>query len=485
MLFNTYEFLFVFLPVTCIGGWFLLARNATRLAVFWLFVASLVFYGSWSPQAIPLLLASAIFNYGSGAVIERAATYRRMLLAIAVTCNLLLLGYFKYSNFLIENFAPLLGLAPTGPLNIELPPGISFFTFTQIAYLVDTYQRKTHERRPEAYGLFVTFFPHLIAGPILHHRGMMSQFTRLGRHSINAEVLAVALGFLLIGLFKKVVLADGIAPYVGPVFDAARDGKPLATATAWLGSLAYTFQLYFDFSGYSDMAIGLAYLFGVRFPINFNSPYRALNIIEFWRRWHMTLSRFLRDYLYIPLGGNRKGPRRRSVNLMLTMLLGGLWHGAGWTFIIWGGLHGLYLLVNHAWQRAGLRLPGVVAWPLTFIAVVCAWVFFRAENLQTAGNLLTAMFSFHFSTADIAHSVPTEAAFLLAALAAIAFLLPNTQQFFSRYYTPVEEEGQQTATPQGRWAWKPAWRYAIGIATLGIAALLLMGRVSEFIYYQF
>lgn len=485
MLFNTYEFLFAFLPVTCLVGWFLLARNATRLAVIWLFAASLVFYGSWSAEAIPLLLASALFNYGSGAVIERADQHRKALLALAVCCNLLLLGYFKYSNFLIENLAPLLGVETGARLNIELPPGISFFTFTQIAYLVDTYQRKTHERRPEAYGLFVTFFPHLIAGPILHHRAMMSQFTRLGRHSINAEVLAVALGFLLIGLFKKVVLADGIAPYVGPVFDAARDGKPLTAAAAWLGSLAYTFQLYFDFSGYSDMAIGLAYLFGVRFPLNFNSPYRALNIIEFWRRWHMTLSRFLRDYLYIPLGGNRKGPWRRSVNLMLTMLLGGLWHGAGWTFIIWGGLHGVYLLINHAWQRAGLRLPRFLAWPLTFLAVVCAWVFFRADNLHAASTLLQSMFSFRATQADIAQAVPGDVAIRLAILAAIAFLLPNTQQFFARFYTPVEAEGPPPATVDRRWTWKPTAPYAIGIAALGVAALLLMGRVSEFIYYQF
>ncbi|MNQ11946.1 Peptidoglycan O-acetyltransferase [compost metagenome] len=485
MLFNTYEFLFAFLPATCLVGWFLLAHNATRLAVIWLFVASLVFYGSWSAEAIPLLLASALFNYGSGAAIERAERHRKSLLGLAVGCNLLLLGYFKYSSFLVENLAPLLGLTSGTRLDIELPPGISFFTFTQIAYLVDTYQRKTHERRPEAYGLFVTFFPHLIAGPILHHRAMMSQFTRLGRHSINAEVLAVALGFLLIGLFKKVVLADGIAPYVGPVFDAARDGKPLTAAAAWVGSLAYTFQLYFDFSGYSDMAIGLAYLFGVRFPVNFNSPYRALNIIEFWRRWHMTLSRFLRDYLYFPLGGNRKGSRRRSVNLMLTMLLGGLWHGAGWTFIVWGGLHGVYLLVNHAWQSSGRRMPGIVAWPLTFVAVVCAWVFFRADNLHAAGNLLQAMFSLNATRADIAQALPADVATRLAILAAIAFLLPNTQQFFARVYIPVETEGAQPTPLPHRWAWKPTAPYAIGIAALGVTALLLMGRVSEFIYYQF
>lgn len=233
------------------------------------------------------------------------------------------------------------------------------------------------------------------------------------------------------------------------------------------------------------MAIGLAYLFGVRFPLNFNSPYRALNIIEFWRRWHMTLSRFLRDYLYIPLGGNRKGPWRRSVNLMLTMLLGGLWHGAGWTFIIWGGLHGVYLLINHAWQRAGLRLPRFLAWPLTFLAVVCAWVFFRADNLHAASTLLQSMFSFRATQADIAQAVPGDVAIRLAILAAIAFLLPNTQQFFARFYTPVEAEGPPPATVDRRWTWKPTAPYAIGIAALGVAALLLMGRVSEFIYYQF
>jgi D-alanyl-lipoteichoic acid acyltransferase DltB (MBOAT superfamily) len=319
-------------------------------------------------------------------------------LAAAITVNLLLLAYFKYTNFFIGSFNHLFGgHVPT--LDIILPLGISFFTFTQIAFLVDVYRGIAREVNFIHYLLFVTWFPHLIAGPVLHHKQMMPQFGHADTYRINLEHVAVGLTIFVLGLAKKVLIADNLADYATPIFTAASEGHTLMFFEAWVGSLAYTLQLYFDFSGYSDMAIGLSLMFNVRLPLNFDSPYKATNIIDFWRRWHMTLSAFLRDYLYIPLGGNRHGPARRHLNLMATMLLGGLWHGAGWTFVIWGGLHGMYLMINHAWRELkarlgwgeGGRLARLGSGLLTFVAVVVAWVFFRADSFASATNVLSGM----------------------------------------------------------------------------------------------
>ena len=381
-----------------------------------------------------------------------------------------------------------------------LPLGISFFTFTQIAYLVDIYRAEPAGASYPKYLLFVTFFPHLIAGPILHHRETMSQFGR--RLTPTAENFAVGLTIFAIGLFKKVILADGIAPYVAPVFDAAAQGKSLTLLEAWSGALAYTLQLYFDFSGYSDMAIGLARLFGVTFPLNFASPYKATSIIDFWRRWHMTLSRFLRDYLYIPLGGNRRGPARRYANLMITMLLGGLWHGAGWTFVIWGGLHGLYLVINHLWRAAGLRIGSrALAGAVTFIAVVIAWVFFRASSVEAASHILAGMAglngvvlpvewqsklagipgiaSLRFAELGAAFQ-GRETLQAIAALLAIAWLAPNTQELM-RHFSPALEHVKSGS----RLAWKPTMGWALAIAAMTAFPLLQLNRISEFLYYQF
>ncbi len=272
----------------------------------------------------------------------------RALLFVAVAANLAALAYFKYADFFLRTAVNLTG-ADIPLLGVVLPLGISFFTFTQIAYLVDVHAGKVIERNPIHYGLFVTYFPHLIAGPVLHHAEMMPQFRLAEIYRPYLRNFAIGLTFLCLGLAKKVLVADSVAPLANAVFGLGPEVE-LAASAAWLGVIAYTLQIYFDFSGYSDMAVGLSLLFGVRLPYNFNSPYQAWNITEFWRRWHMTLSRFLRDYLYVPLGGNRLGRTRRYVNLMVTMLLGGLWHGASWTFVVWGGLHGAYLVVNHAWQ---------------------------------------------------------------------------------------------------------------------------------------
>jgi D-alanyl-lipoteichoic acid acyltransferase DltB (MBOAT superfamily) len=340
MLFNSYEFILVFLPLTA-AAFFLTARLLGKEAALGVLVAaSLVYYGWWRWSYLPLLVASIVANFVVGRFLEpgdddRSRPYRKTVMVVGIACNLGLLGYFKYANFFIDNLAELTGAAPRN-FEIILPLAISFFTFQQVAYLVDAHRGETKEHSFLHYCLFVTFFPQLIAGPIVHHKEMLPQFSRDETYSVRAEMVAVGLSVFVIGLFKKVVLADSLASYASPLFAFADSGGAPSFLHAWGGALAYTFQLYFDFSGYSDMAMGIAFMFGIRLPLNFDSPYKASNIIDFWRRWHISLSRFLRDYLYFPLGGNRRGKGRRYANLLITMLLGGLWHGAGWTFVIWG-----------------------------------------------------------------------------------------------------------------------------------------------------
>ncbi len=404
MLFTTAPFLLLFLPIA-LAGYFLFGRYLPRHAATWLFAASLFFYGYWMPVFVGLLLASISFNYliAQGIVghLRRGpGPWARRCLWLGLAANLLVLAYFKYANFFVENLNALTG-AGWSLGNIILPIGISFYTFTQIAYLVDAYEGKVNETNPVHYGLFVTYFPHLVAGPVLHHAQMMPQFADQAIYRPRADHLVGGLAILTLGLFKKVVLADGLSPYADAVFTAADSGVRLDSGEAWLGAVAYALQLYFDFSGYSDMAIGLSRMFNVKLPFNFDSPYRARNISDFWRRWHMSLSQFLRDYLYIPLGGNRFGLARRYLNLGITMVLGGLWHGASWSFVIWGALHGAYLMINHGF-RAGLGdqlqrrldnklLYGLASWALTLFAVLLAWIFFRAQTLGGANHLISTM----------------------------------------------------------------------------------------------
>lgn len=396
MLFNSHIFIYLFFPTTFFG-YFAIARYSHRHALSWLFLMSLFFYGWWDIRYLALLGGSILFNFMAGAAMAGSQRYRNHLLGMAIAANLLVLGWYKYADFFGRSFSLLLG-REWESLDIALPLGISFFTFTQIAFLVDVWGGKVREYNFVHYALFVTYFPHLIAGPVLHHKEMMPQFQQAASYRMNMTDVVIGAVTFGIGLFKKVVIADGMQPYVGPVFDAPLD-MGLSSDEAWAGALAYTFQLYFDFSGYSDMAIGLSRMFGIILPLNFDSPYKSHNIIEFWRRWHMTLSRFLRDYLYIPLGGSRKGPVRRYINLMTTMLLGGLWHGANWTFVVWGGLHGIYLVINHAWHhcigtwRKKNPSPHLapISIPLTFLAVVTAWVFFRALDFEAAWRVLSAM----------------------------------------------------------------------------------------------
>jgi D-alanyl-lipoteichoic acid acyltransferase DltB (MBOAT superfamily) len=406
MLFNSFEFIFLFLPITLFVFFYIGKRNQHQVAMSWLVLTSLFFYGWWNPAYLGLILFSMLFNYAFGTMLSNGEkpAYRKLLLWVGVITNLAFLGYFKYANFFVEQLNWSIG--STYHLEkILLPLAISFFTFQQIAFLVDSYRHETKEFNFLQYCLFVTFFPQLIAGPIVHHKEMMPQFANSKIYTINYQSLAFGLIIFTVGLFKKVILADGIAVYASPVFSEAEAGVALTLFSAWGGALAYTLQLYFDFSGYSDMAIGVALMFGIQLPINFNSPYKSQNIIEFWRRWHITLSRFLRDYLYITLGGSRKGNIRRYVNLFLTMLLGGIWHGAGWTFVIWGMLHGTYLIINHAWRklRFGMfnlpnkvgRLEASFAKVLTLLAVIVGWVYFRADSVNSANHMMYAMFGGH------------------------------------------------------------------------------------------
>jgi alginate O-acetyltransferase complex protein AlgI len=515
MLFNSYAFIFGFLPLTALMFFALSAAGWTRAAAAWVGVASVFFYGYWSPRFVPLLLGSVVFNYVFGLLIltRRQAGgdgAARPYVIIAIATDLLVLGYFKYANFFVDSIA-VLSRVELHLARIVLPIGISFFTFTQIAYLVDTFQGKVKETNFLHYLVFVTYFPHLIAGPVLHHKEMMPQFAKPGTYRFHLDNFCIGVAFFLIGLFKKVILADGVQPFVGPVFEAP-SGYALSGLEAWGGALAYTGQLYFDFSGYSDMAIGLAKMFNVDLPLNFNSPYKAENIIEFWRRWHMTLSRFLRDYLYIPLGGNQKGKIRRYVNLLLTMLLGGLWHGAGWTFVIWGGIHGMYLTVNHGWHTVRASLFGhdpsrTTSWgrgigvALTFVAVVIAWVFFRATTFAAAARILSAMAGVHGSGFPVewdamlgvatsrapphledlrAFGGARQVAWVLL-LFAVAFALPNSQQIVGSATTYVSAKvPAQIRTGLG-WA-------ALGAASVWIVLLAAINGsrgASEFIYFNF
>jgi len=486
MLFNSFGFLFFYLPVV-LGGYLLLSRWGPRRTAAWLTLASLFFYGYWDARYLPLLIASIVFNFWVARRMTASVAYRKGWLVFALSANLSLLGYYKYANFLLgQDWA------------IVLPVGISFFTFTQIAFLVDCYRGLAGEYRFVHYTLFVSYFPHLIAGPVLHHKEMMPQFDR--RPQPNTTDFAVGLSIFVIGLGKKVLLADPISVLVGPVFAA---GAQPQLIEAWIGALAYTFQLYFDFSGYSDMAIGLSRMFGVKLPLNFNSPYRAANISEFWRRWHMTLSRFLRDYLYVPLGGNRDGALRRYRNLMLTMLLGGLWHGAGWTFVVWGGLHGLYLVLHHGWQAlAGKSAPRLLGRALTMLAVIAAWVVFRAPDLATAGDILQAMvgcnglalprgaaaYASYFHALDL-HPLFTgirwidfggAAVPVLLLAMALAFFAPNTQEIFCRYEPCIERIFHRDG-----WTWTPGRVWSAAMAWLFLGCLFSMNKVSEFLYFQF
>lgn len=385
MLFNSPAFVLFFLPVVVLGFYICRDRYGQKASTLWLVLASFFFYGWWDVRYVPLLLLSIIINYFTG---NRLIDSRsKPLLALGVLFNLGLLGYFKYADFFMQNMMAAMG-EDWSLLNIVLPLGISFFTFQQIAFLVDSYRKQVPHKGFLNYSLFVSFFPQLIAGPIVHHSEMMPQFDKK-RRKIDYDQIAKGLALFAIGLVKKVWLADHFATVVnaGYAIDA-----PLNMVAAWTVSLSYTLQLYFDFSGYMDMATGAALLLGIKLPQNFNAPYKATSIQDFWRRWHITLGRFLKDYVYIPLGGNRVKQWRVPINLFLTFLIGGLWHGAAWTFVVWGALHGIAIVLHRTWTKIGCVLPRFVAWLLTFLFVHLTWVFFRAESVDQAWQIIKAMF---------------------------------------------------------------------------------------------
>src|SRR5579872_4559832 len=478
MLFNSHPFIFVFLPVVLLG-YFAANRLGPTAPVIWLALASLVFYSFSNWPFVALLLASIAFNYVIGWLLisRNLREGRRFAVLVAgVVGDLLTLGVFKYAGFVLSNIDTL--FSTSFAINILLPVGISFYTFTQIAFLVDAYRGKVAHYALPHYALFVTYFPHLIAGPILHHRDMIPQFESTDSKKPNPRLILCGLIIFGIGLFKKTGLADGIQPLVALAFHQASPSFD----QAWIGALAYTFQLYFDFSGYSDMAIGISLMFGIFLPLNFNSPYKATSIIDFWRRWHMTLSQFLRDYLYIPLGGNRQGSLLRYINLMITMLLGGLWHGAAWTFVVWGALHGLYLCINHAWINYGPPIParlqrpaGVAAFLLTFLAVVVAWVFFRADSLASALSLLSRMADpgqIVFGRTEMVQGL------LIAVYAAIAWFAPNTQEI-----TGYDHKNRLVGENIGPWQVRPLLLYG-GAAAFAFGVLGIQQH-SEFIYFRF
>lgn len=506
MLFNSYEFIFIFFPIVFFG--FLIIGKFFNQwgAIIWLIAASLFFYAWWNPVFLPFILFSLLINYFIGVqqtLLNTNLILKKIWLIVGISANLGILFYFKYANFLTQIIYQLFHIIR--PLDsIILPLGISFFTFTQIGYLVDCYRNETPKYNITHYCLFVTFFPHLIAGPIVHHHEIIPQFKNTNLHHLKMRNIVLGLTIFSIGLFKKVLFADGISNYVAPIFDAAEQGITLTFLDAWLGAISYSLQLYFDFSAYSDMAVGLAYFFNIRFPMNFNSPYKAKNIIDFWRRWHITLSRFLKIYLYIPLGGNRCGNYRRYFNLMITMLLGGLWHGAGWTFIFWGFLHGVYLIINHGWNACKKRLlishintfwSHLIARSLTFIAVVIAWVFFRANSLHAALSQVYSMLGLNFlhtpsklmllrSSIFFNHH---EQMLFVIFLLIISWYAPNTQELFTPHFLPLKIDNICQNNNQNilSFSWSPDTIWAIGLGLMTCFAILNLGHISKFLYFQF
>jgi len=520
LLFNSPVYLFLFLPAAVLG--FYAARRFAGLgaAMIILLVASLFFYGYWNPVYLLLLGGSILVNFAMAARMTRMqGEPRRWMMIGAVAFNLALLGVFKYAGFFIATVdAAAPGEFPQ--VEIVLPLAISFFTFQQIAYQVDAWRGLAPAPSFARYALFVSFFPQLIAGPIVHHKEMMPQFADQARRGETLVNFQLGLFILLVGLAKKVVLADGAAEYASPAFAQAERGGDIELFRAWLGALCYSGQIYFDFSGYSDMAVGAARLFGIRLPTNFFSPYKATSIADFWRRWHITLSRFLRDYLYIPLGGNRLGSPRRYANLMTTMVLGGLWHGAGWTFVFWGFLHGLYLVANHAWNAlkeaapalaAGARHPArkLAAWTLTMLAVVVAWVFFRAESFAGAVTMLKGMFGFHGAVIhpSMGHILGFDwdgavlgvrfggrglpavefipALFYAVAMLLIAALAPNVYQMTRDHGPTVDYDQHARPTRAPRWRPNLAWGALTGAVAMIALAKVFSAAPSEFLYFQF
>jgi len=503
LLFNSYFFILIFLPIVLIGYYFFLIRKVRKFAINWLVFSSLFFYTWWNPIYVFLLIFSILVNFIFGSILSHNRSY--LIVSFGVLFNILLLGYFKYVNFFVDNLNILFSASYTIEI-IILPLAISFFTFQQIAYLVDSYKGEVKNCDLNQYFLFVLFFPQLIAGPIVHHKEMLPQFLKDIDFSETSKNIAIGCSFFSVGLFKKVVIADGLSHYVTPVFASVSDGQIITFFEAWFAAVSYTFQLYFDFSGYSDMAIGIAFMFGIKLPINFNSPYKATSIIDFWRTWHITLSRFLRDYIYIPLGGNKNGNFRTFSNLMTTFLIGGFWHGAGWTFVIWGFMHGVFLIINHAWRNIyKSRYQGGIykflSWFLTITAVVFSWVMFRSDTYSTAFSMYSAMlglngiylpsnyvthldfnaisFLIDIKFIDLKHFYGFTQFIVLVLLFLLVTYFPNSNDLINNiFYNKANSTYKKQLIPATLFA-------PIYFGLLFSLSFLGLNRVTEFLYFQF
>ncbi|HEX2594127.1 MAG TPA: MBOAT family protein [Rhizomicrobium sp.] len=494
MPFNSYPYI-AFIVLAVLAFLFLELRFP-RARRPYLLLLSYVFYAWWRADFVLLVIGSTIVNYTIGTEITRrhaAGRATQALLLAGLAFNLGLISLFKYDDLFVGTTNAVFGTGFPLP-HFFLPLAISFFTFEQISYLVDASQGKAKLYSFLDFALFVAFFPHLIAGPIVRYNDLIPQFHETRNGETRDMDIATGATLFTFGLAKKTLIADNLAPFADAIFGGAQHGIALGFADAWLGTLFFAFQIYFDFSAYTDMALGSACMFGIRLPFNFNSPYKAASIIEFWRRWHISLSTFLRDYLYISLGGNRQGAARRYLNLFITMLLGGLWHGANWTFMIWGGLHGTYLIINHAWraavERFGWRAPSgaqgaahAFAVLLTFAATTFAWVVFRAPTFDSAVNVLRGLAGIGGDSHLVTFSPLAGVA--IVALFAIVWFAPNTMELLWPYRPALEPPRGTSQVRVLRGTWSPTRRNAIVVGTLCVAAVLALSNLSPFIYFQF
>lgn len=483
---------------------FAAARLGAFYAVSVTAITSLFFYAWWKPPYVFLLLTLLFVSFQLGRLVVGHPKKARTYAAIGVIFNLAVLGYFKYFAFLVSVVTGASAEAASVPL------ALSFTTFVLIAFLVEIARAPFPTPLPQ-FSLFLTFFPHLIAGPIVRWSELGPQIQQERRFRVDWNNVALGLTIFTLGLVKKVLIADPLSAYVSPVFDAASAGQPIALVAAWGGSVAYALQLYFDFSGYSDMAVGLGLLFNFRLPVNFAAPFRATNIIDFWRRWHITLSRFLRDFLYVPLGGRSRSTFRRSTNLLITMILGGLWHGANWTFIAWGAFHGTLLTINHAWRSAfgvpSSRAYAAIGWALTFAAFAVSMTFFRASDITAAARLLESMFGF----ASLPHDQEIKVSFdfwlmeknyvsastlsswfgsywslngtmLTIGILIFALVAPDTMEFVNYRESDPHSDWRRN---WGFLTWSPSLFWAMAVAITFGVVFAHLGRFSEFLYYQF
>jgi len=519
MLFNSYTFIFFFLPIVLLV--FYKLKHKT-LSIYWLILSSFFFYAWWNTIYLMLLIGSIVFNYYLSKILHYYThnngrhCYQTFFMFFGIFSNLFLLGYFKYYNFFTNNINIVFDCKFRNH-EIILPLAISFYTFQQIAFLVDSCKEESTKCSFKYYCLFISFFPQLIAGPIMRYFETVPQYQKKNFFAFNYSNVSIGISIFIIGLFKKIVLADGIAPYATSVFNAANNGETIFFIESWCGSLSYTFQLYFDFSGYSDMAIGLGRMFNIIFPVNFYSPYCTTNIIDFWKQWHITLSSFLRDYIYIPLGGNRKGNLKKYINIMLTMLIGGLWHGAGWTFIVWGGIHGIYICLNHLWRSSGITnnkyilkyisIYNFISFLITFLALNIAWIFFRSENILTAKEIMFGLLGINginlppgylnffgsysemllnygiLFQSDILPSYINIIAWLVI-LTCITWMGPNTYEIF-QYYKPALRLTFNKTFYHLPIRWTPSLLWGMIISCIFTICIILLSSASEFLYFNF